>query len=210
VRVAREIGWQTRALIAAALAVAACAAPAAPPWAELGSADPPPAPPATVPVQGSAPASIHVVRSGETLTRIAAAYSVDVDRIALANDLHDADRIRAGQSLRIPAPSEAVRPEALVEEASQAYRNARFEIAIARAQTAEAILDAGDDSGDPLRHALRARAAFIAGCATAAFGDDERAVAAFARVRSFDPDFTPPDGWLSPRLEKLYLAASGE
>jgi LysM repeat protein len=204
VRVAREIRAEIGALFAAALTVAACAAPAAPPRAELVPEDRSPAPLAA-PEPSPAPTSVHVVRPGETLSRIAAAYSIDVDRIALINGLHDADRIRAGQSLQIPAPSETVRPEALVEEASEAYRKARFEIAIARAQTAEAVLDTQSD--DPLQRALHARAAFIAGCATAAFGDDERAVAAFARVHSFDPAFTPPDGWLSPRLEKLYLAA---
>jgi murein DD-endopeptidase MepM/ murein hydrolase activator NlpD len=149
-----------------------------------------------------------VVRPGDTLTGIAAIYSIDVDRLVLANDLHDADRIRVGQTLQIPARFEATYPEALVEAAARAYRNARFELAIERAERAQEMLEREPE--DERGRALSARAAFIAGCATAAFGDDERTVAAFARVRALDPGFTPPTGWLSPRLEKLYLAAQAD
>jgi len=149
-----------------------------------------------------------VVRPGDTLTGIAAIYSIDVDRLVLANDLHDADRIRVGQTLQIPARSEATHPEALVEAAARAYRNARFELAIERAERAQEMLERRPE--DERGRALSAHAAFIAGCATAAFGDDERTVAAFARVRALDPAFTPPTGWLSPRLEKLYLAAQAD
>ena len=112
----------------------------------------------------------------------------------------DADRIAVGQQLRIPSPSAgAHRTEALVEQAADLYRSARFELALERARQAEAML-AGRDSS------LGARAAFIAGCSLAAFGENERAIEAFTRVRALDPHFDPPQGWLSPRLEKLYLA----
>jgi len=157
--------------------------------------------------ESASPSLAHVVRPGDTLTGIAAIYSIDVDRLVLANDLHDADRIRVGQTLQIPARSEATHPEALVEAAARAYRNARFELAIERAERAQEILERERGPEDERGRALSARAAFLAGCATAAFGDDERTVAAFARVRALDPGFTPPTGWLSPRLEKLYLAA---
>jgi nucleoid-associated protein YgaU len=46
----------------------------------------------------------HEVKPGESLSAIAAAYGVRVADIVAANQLKDADRIRAGQKLFIPAP----------------------------------------------------------------------------------------------------------
>ena len=185
---------QIDALIAVALALAACAAPGAP------APRPDPAPER---------AAVHVVRSGDTLSHIAEGYAVDVDQLALANQLRDADRIVVGQPLRIPASSAgSARAEALVDQAADLYRNARFELALKRAQQAQAILAAGQSfSQEEPQRALAARAAFITGCALAAFGENERAVAAFSEARALYPQFEPPDGWLSPRLEKLYPAA---
>lgn len=48
--------------------------------------------------------SIHVVQPGETLTAIAARYGTTVMAIAVANNLPNANWIRAGQTLIIPAP----------------------------------------------------------------------------------------------------------
>ncbi len=152
---------------------------------------------------------MHVVRPGDTLSQIAEGYAVDVDQLAHANQLRDADRIAIGQQLRIPVPAaDTARAEALVDQAADLYRNARFDVALKRAQQAQAILAAGQSSSqeEPQR-ALAARAAFITGCALAAFGENERAVAAFSEARALDPRFEPTEGWLSPRLEKLYLAA---
>nr|MBI2905015.1 LysM peptidoglycan-binding domain-containing protein [Chloroflexota bacterium] len=47
---------------------------------------------------------MHVVRSGETLTRIAQAYGVTVEAVVRANQLANADSIYAGQKLIIPPP----------------------------------------------------------------------------------------------------------
>ena len=44
----------------------------------------------------------HVVKQGETLSEIAAAYNTRVDTIVRANGLRDANAIRAGQKLFIP------------------------------------------------------------------------------------------------------------
>ncbi len=46
----------------------------------------------------------HEVKPGESLSAIAAAYGVRVADIVAANQLRDADRIRASQKLFIPAP----------------------------------------------------------------------------------------------------------
>jgi LysM repeat protein len=150
-----------------------------------------------------------VVRRGETLSQIAEGYAVDVDQLAHANQLHDADRIAVGQELQIPTPAAGtVRAELLVEQAEDLYRNARFEVALKRAQQAQAVLAARESSSqEGPQRALGARAAFITGCSLAAFGENERAVASFSEVHALYPQFEPPDGWLSPRLEKLYLGA---
>ncbi len=44
----------------------------------------------------------HVVRRGETLTWIGAAYGVSYKELAALNDLRDPDRIEVGQSLLVP------------------------------------------------------------------------------------------------------------
>jgi LysM repeat protein len=44
----------------------------------------------------------HVVKAGETLSEIAAAYKTTTDAIVKANGLKDANSIRAGQKLFIP------------------------------------------------------------------------------------------------------------
>jgi murein DD-endopeptidase MepM/ murein hydrolase activator NlpD len=45
----------------------------------------------------------HLVKKGETLYRIAKTYSVDMDKIMEANLIEDPTKIRAGQSLSVPA-----------------------------------------------------------------------------------------------------------
>ncbi|MDQ4124160.1 MAG: LysM peptidoglycan-binding domain-containing protein [Actinomycetota bacterium] len=61
---------------------------------------------------GTAHAGTHVVRTGETLSSIAARYRTTVDALVKANDLADADFIVAGQQLRVrtPATRHRVRP----------------------------------------------------------------------------------------------------
>lgn len=56
-------------------------------------------------VAGSAAGRIHVVRRGETLSGIARQYQVTVPALAATNGLPDPDRIRAGQTLTVPAPA---------------------------------------------------------------------------------------------------------
>ncbi len=46
--------------------------------------------------------SFHVIRSGQTLESIARQYGLSVEAIASANSLADANRVRAGQRLRLP------------------------------------------------------------------------------------------------------------
>jgi LysM repeat protein len=57
--------------------------------------------PAPVVTAGPEP-FVHVVERGESLTRIAEFYSVDVDDIIALNDIRNPNRIRVGQELLIP------------------------------------------------------------------------------------------------------------
>jgi LysM repeat protein len=112
-----------------------------------------------------------------------------------------------------PAPassrgSDLTHAKALIDEATEHYRLARFELALESAHRAEALL--ADHAEGRQARALGARAAFVAGSAQAGLGERDRAVDSFARVRALDPDFEPPPGWLSPRLEALYLEGSAE
>jgi LysM repeat protein len=107
---------------------------------------------------------------------------------------------------RAPDP-DVERAAALVDRAVDDYLGARFERALARAREAEALLA---QTGDRAAQRQGARAVFVAGSALAALGDSDRARDSFARVHTLDPNFEPPKGWLSPRLEALYLGAPGD
>jgi LysM repeat protein len=48
----------------------------------------------------------HIVKEGETLTKIAFAYSIGVPELIAANKLKNQDDIRAGQPLSIPEPKQ--------------------------------------------------------------------------------------------------------
>jgi len=62
-----------------------------------------PPPPAARP--GSAPASIHVVQTGDTLWTIARRHSLTVDRLVALNGLPDPSRLQLGQTLWLTQPS---------------------------------------------------------------------------------------------------------
>ena len=64
-------------------------------------------PPSLRQAQDTAPSQIHVVRPGETLTRIASRYGTTVSAIVAANGIADPSLILVGQRLAIPgsAPS---------------------------------------------------------------------------------------------------------
>jgi hypothetical protein len=109
----------------------------------------------------------------------------------------------------VTAPPPAIDPNVerartLVDRSVEDYRSARFERALERALAKETMLAQSEDRD---ARSLGARAVFVTGSSLAALGETERAKAAFARVHALDPQFEPPKGWLSPRLEALYLAA---
>lgn len=96
----------------AASAGAGSVASAAPAASVVASAPvPQPSPPTPPPSPRAAPSGsprttsvVHVVRSGETLDGIAAAYHVTVDQIVAANHLKDPNIIIPGERLVIPPP----------------------------------------------------------------------------------------------------------
>ena len=107
---------------------------------------------------------------------------------------------------RVDADQERLaRARRLVDHAVADYRAARFDAGIEQAWAAEDVLRPIGDRPDARK--LSARAAFVAGSAQAARGEEDRATESFARVHELDPEFEPPSGWLSPRLETLYTEA---
>ena len=73
--------------------------------AALAAVPPPPAAPAAPAMTG-----VHRVRSGETLSVIAASYRTTVARLMDANGLRNANRIWPGQQLRVPGSKNSTAP----------------------------------------------------------------------------------------------------
>lgn len=84
---------------------------------------------AGVAVAGSAATGSHTVRSGETLSEIAARYGVSVGALAEANGVADVDRILDGQTLALPGggsspdapPTHEVAPGETLSEIAARY-----------------------------------------------------------------------------------------
>jgi membrane-bound lytic murein transglycosylase D len=95
-------GWQTRVdfgALASASPPAQVPDPAAVLQASVEPSQPAESEAGTTP---QAEAQAHKVRSGESLSAIAARYGVSASLLARTNDLPSADRIRVGQTLQIP------------------------------------------------------------------------------------------------------------
>ncbi|HEY52405.1 MAG TPA: LysM peptidoglycan-binding domain-containing protein [Caldilineae bacterium] len=56
----------------------------------------------TQPAASAAPGSVHVVRRGDTLAKIAQRYGVSISALRQANNIRNINRIYVGQRLRIP------------------------------------------------------------------------------------------------------------
>jgi LysM repeat protein len=90
------------------------------PGVMIGEATPPPtAAPATAVAAGatqpSTPANApsgnaHVVAKGETLISIAKTHKVDVDALQKHNNIEDARKLQAGQTIMIPTPGGSPSP----------------------------------------------------------------------------------------------------
>ena len=81
----------------------------------IGEATPPPAPAVPAAASGgttgssATPASgnAHVVAKGETLISIAKSHKVDVDALQKHNNIEDARKLQAGQTIMIPTPGQS-------------------------------------------------------------------------------------------------------
>ena len=78
----------------------------------IGEATPPPSASAASGAgsAGSAPApsgNAHVVAKGETLISIAKSHKVDVDALQKHNNIEDARKLQAGQTIMIPTPAQS-------------------------------------------------------------------------------------------------------
>jgi LysM repeat protein len=69
-----------------------------------------PAPPSKTPIP---PASTYIVRRGDTLSKIAASYGVNVQSLAQVNNILNPSVIRAGQKLTIPGSGSSIPAQAV-------------------------------------------------------------------------------------------------
>ena len=78
----------------------------------IGEATPSTTPAAATAASSSAPATpasgnAHVVAKGETLISIAKTHKVDVDALQKHNNIEDARKLQAGQTIMIPTPGQS-------------------------------------------------------------------------------------------------------
>ena len=83
----------------------------------IGEATPPPSPAAPAASGGTTASSAtpasgnaHVVAKGETLISIAKSHKVDVDALQKHNNIEDARKLQAGQTIMIPTPGQSPAP----------------------------------------------------------------------------------------------------
>ncbi|HBZ71108.1 MAG TPA: hypothetical protein DEP35_15795 [Deltaproteobacteria bacterium] len=114
-------------------------------------------------------------------------------------------------SFQPPKPGVSFSPELLarargeLERAEERYAVSDFQGALARANTAERLVEPLPDNGDARQ--VFARAAVLAGMAQAASHHDSEAVARFREALARDPDATLEADAASPRLERLFEEA---
>ena len=97
-------------------AAAKASAPAAAAAAAIAAATPPQAPPReTVKASANSTHNIHIVKEGETLTKIAFAYSTGVPDLVSTNRLKSPGDIHPGQALTIPGAKAAAKNSAATE-----------------------------------------------------------------------------------------------
>ena len=94
---------------AAAVAASPQPVPAARPSATAAAAPPTPSPAVaartpTAVARTATPATVYVVKAGDSLTSVAAAHGVSLQHLAAANGLPPTARLSIGQRLTIPAP----------------------------------------------------------------------------------------------------------
>lgn len=153
--------------------------------------------------------TVHVVRRGETLWGIARAHGVSVERVREANELADADRVLAGQRLRIPAAASAPGTPAASPAAAPAAEPApTVSRSLATEQADEPLGDVAleDPSGRALARLFERLARIERGTAgalvrVAHFGDSHSATTSFtsairgaltARFGDAGPGFLQP------------------
>lgn len=221
-----RVGLQElRLVLCAAFAVAemGCGAARVPPQREPAVAKTPP--PRSTPV---GPTAVYVVRSGDTLGRLAQCSGVSVARLAETNEISDPDMIRVGSRLRIPRGHRCVAAVARAPGASPAREAASEGAALTRADEilsdATARLDAADFENalslsercarellpyprEELAIKLSARCHVVSGMASAGLDRNERAVEAFRQAFALDPSLDFSAETTSPRVLELVSEA---
>jgi LysM repeat protein len=178
-----------------------------------------PSPPRSIPL---GPTAVYVVRSGDTLGRLAQCSGVSVARLAASNEISDPDVIRVGSRLRIPrghrcvagtlparkAGSESTavaRAEGLLSAATARLDDADFENALSLSESCSKELLAHPRNEAAIK--LRARCHVIAGMAWAGLHRNERAIETFRHAFALDPSLEFSPETTSPRVLELVSEA---
>jgi len=174
-------------------------------------------------------ARYHTVEPGETLTAIAKQYGVSIESLVRANEIADAQAIRAGARLRIPTSPEpdatravdaaAVKPggdvnavksdpvDALLERCEAELRAAHFEEALASAAEVRARLDARSDRTGNADAARRVRLEIASATADVALEHRDAALEALERALAADPGLELDPALTSPKVLAVFRAA---
>jgi len=171
----------------------------------------------------------HTVAPGETLTAIAQQYRISIASLVRANEIADAQMIRAGTRLRIPASPEPAATRAvgavaagaklahdaagsdplgvLLERCEAEVRAARFEQALATAAELRARLDARPDASDA---AHRVRLEVASATAYVALEQRDAALGALERALAADPGLELDPAQTSPKVLAVFRAARSQ
>lgn len=206
----------------AALELGCGATRAAPPRAPAAAKS---RPPVSTP---AAPTTVYVVRSGDTLGRLAQCSGASVARLAESNEISDPDLIRIGSRLRIPRGHRCIAAVARAPRALRAREAGSESTALTRADgwlaAATARLDGADFENalalaercvqellpfkrDEAAIELSARCHVVAGMASAGLDRKDLAIQAFRRAFALDPSLAFSPETTSPRVLELVSEA---
>lgn len=202
-----------------------------PSWLGFGmpSATPASQAPAGKPSQEPEAETTYRVEAGDSLSRIAARFDVELDALVAHNRLADPDLLEVGQTLRIPsdgrtasevAPVTATAPsppavssgpsasatvplvqvDALLAMADEEISDARFERALHTSVAVERLLGTPDASDGDEIATRRARMELIRATAHTAVGNHEQVQQALARALAADPELKLDPAHTSPKL----------
>lgn len=157
------------------------------------------------------------MRPGDTVWRIAHRHGVAVEEVLRRNRIEDVRRLPVGLELAIPVRLPPGEPEpglryrkvdALRDDAQSALREARFDDALAGAESALRLLEALPDVATARER--RARLEVLVATVHVARDEPKAALESLRRALEADPALELDPATTSPKLLRVFYAARGE